>query len=253
MSLEFSRLLSIMDDLREKCPWDKKQTLESLSHLTIEEVYELYDAILDKNLDNLKEEVADVMLHLVFYAKIISEKDATSIEDILKMGNDKLINRHPHVFEVSQDLTVEQVKENWEKLKLKEGRTSILGGVPKSLPALIKAHRIQDKAAHIGFQWDTIDGVWDKLNEELGELNQALETKVSEDIEEEIGDVLFSIINLARYAKVDPELALQRTNQKFIQRFQYIEEQATKPLSDMTIEEMDALWNEAKLKLKKQT
>jgi XTP/dITP diphosphohydrolase len=169
------------------------------------------------------------------------------------MGNDKLINRHPHVFEVSQDLTVEQVKENWEKLKLKEGRTSILGGVPKSLPALIKAHRIQDKAAHIGFQWDTIDGVWDKLNEELGELNQALETKVSEDIEEEIGDVLFSIINLARYAKVDPELALQRTNQKFIQRFQYIEEQTTKPLSDMTIEEMDALWNEAKLKLKKQT
>lgn len=250
MSSEFNRLLAIMNDLREKCPWDKKQTLESLSHLTIEEVYELYDAILDKNLDNLKEEVADVMLHLVFYAKIISEKDGTSIEDILKMGNDKLINRHPHVYEVSQDLTVEQVKENWEKLKLKEGRTSILGGVPKSLPALIKAHRIQDKAAHIGFQWDTIDGVWDKLNEELGELKQALETKVSEDIEEEVGDVLFSMINLARYAKVDPELALQRTNQKFIERFQYIEEQATKPLSDMNLEEMDALWNEAKEKLK---
>lgn len=250
MSSEFNRLLAIMNDLREKCPWDKKQTLESLSHLTIEEVYELYDAILDKNLDNLKEEVADVMLHLVFYAKIISEKDGTSIEDILKMGNDKLIQRHPHVYEVSQDLTVEQVKENWEKLKLKEGRTSILGGVPKSLPALIKAHRIQDKAAHIGFQWDTIDGVWDKLNEELGELKQALETKVSEDIEEEVGDVLFSMINLARYAKVDPELALQRTNQKFIERFQYIEEQATKPLSDMNLEEMDALWNEAKEKLK---
>lgn len=250
MSSEFNRLLAIMNDLREKCPWDKKQTLESLSHLTIEEVYELYDAILDKNLDNLKEEVADVMLHLVFYAKIISEKDGTSIEDILKMGNDKLIQRHPHVYEVSQDLTVEQVKENWEKLKLKEGRTSILGGVPKSLPALIKAHRIQDKAAHIGFQWDTIDGVWDKLNEELGELKQALETKVSEDIEEEVGDVLFSMINLARYAKVDPEIALQRTNQKFIERFQYIEEQATKPLSDMNLEEMDALWNEAKEKLK---
>lgn len=250
MSSEFNRLLAIMNDLREKCPWDKKQTLESLSHLTIEEVYELYDAILDKNLDNLKEEVADVMLHLVFYAKIISEKDGTSIEDILKMGNDKLIQRHPHVYEVSQDLTVEQVKENWEKLKLKEGRTSILGGVPKSLPALIKAHRIQDKAAHIGFQWDTIDGVWDKLNEELGELKQALETKVSEDIEEEMGDVLFSMINLARYAKVDPEIALQRTNQKFIERFQYIEEQATKPLSDMNLEEMDALWNEAKEKLK---
>jgi len=250
VSSEFNRLLAIMNDLREKCPWDKKQTLESLSHLTIEEVYELYDAILDMNLDNLKEEVADVMLHLVFYAKIISEKDGTSIEDILKMGNDKLIQRHPHVYEVSQDLTVEQVKENWEKLKLKEGRTSILGGVPKSLPALIKAHRIQDKAAHIGFQWDTIDGVWDKLNEELGELKQALETKVSEDIEEEVGDVLFSMINLARYAKVDPELALQRTNQKFIERFQYIEEQATKPLSDMNLEEMDALWNEAKEKLK---
>lgn len=250
MSLEFSRLLSIMDDLREKCPWDKKQSLESLSHLTIEEVYELYDAILDKNLDNLKEEVADVMLHLVFYAKIISEKDGTSIDDILKMGNDKLIHRHPHVYEVSQDLTVEQVKENWEKLKLKEGRTSILGGVPKSLPALIKAHRIQDKAAHIGFQWDSIAGVWDKLNEELEELKHAIETKVSEDIEEEMGDVLFSMINLARYAKVDPELALQRTNQKFIERFQFIEEQATKPLSDMNLEEMDALWNEAKVKLK---
>jgi XTP/dITP diphosphohydrolase len=239
-----------MDDLREKCPWDKKQSLESLSHLTIEEVYELYDAILDKNLDNLKEEVADVMLHLVFYAKIISEKDGTSIEDILKMGNDKLIQRHPHVYEVSQELTVEEVKENWEKIKLKEGRTSILGGVPKSLPALIKAHRIQDKAAHIGFQWDSIAGVWDKLNEELEELKHAIETKVSEDIEEEMGDVLFSMINLARYAKVDPELALQRTNQKFIERFQFIEEQATEPLSDMNLEEMDALWNEAKVKLK---
>lgn len=250
MSLEFSRLLSIMDDLREKCPWDKKQSLESLSHLTIEEVYELYDAILDKNLDNLKEEVADVMLHLVFYAKIISEKDGTSIDDILKMGNDKLIHRHPHVYEVNQELTLEEVKENWEKIKLKEGRTSILGGVPKSLPALIKAHRIQDKAAHIGFQWDSIAGVWDKLNEELEELKHAIETKVSEDIEEEMGDVLFSMINLARYAKVDPELALQRTNQKFIERFQFIEEQATKPLSDMNLEEMDALWNEAKVKLK---
>lgn len=250
MSLEFSRLLSIMDDLREKCPWDKKQTLESLSHLTIEEVYELYDAILDKNLDNLKEEVADVMLHLVFYAKIISEKDGTSIDDILKMGNDKLIHRHPHIYKSSQELTVEEVKENWEKLKLKEGRTSILGGVPKSLPALIKAHRIQDKAAHIGFQWDSIAGVWDKLNEELEELKHAIETKVSEDIEEEMGDVLFSMINLARYANIDPELALQRANQKFIQRFQYIEEQATKPLSDMNLEEMDALWNEAKIKLK---
>jgi XTP/dITP diphosphohydrolase len=239
-----------MDDLREKCPWDKKQSLESLSHLTIEEVYELYDAILDKNLDNLKEEVADVMLHLVFYAKIISEKDGTSIDDILKMGNDKLIHRHPHVYEVNQELTLEEVKENWEKIKLKEGRTSILGGVPKSLPALIKAHRIQDKAAHIGFQWDSIAGVWDKLNEELEELKHAIETKVSEDIEEEMGDVLFSMINLARYAKVDPELALQRTNQKFIERFQFIEEQATKPLSDMNLEEMDALWNEAKVKLK---
>ena len=250
MSTEFNRLLAIMNDLREKCPWDKKQTLESLSHLTIEEIYELYDAILENNLQNLKEEVADVMLHLVFYAKIISEQDGTSIEDILKMGNDKLVHRHPHIYKAHQELTVEQVKENWENLKLKEGRNSILGGVPKSLPALIKAHRIQDKAAHVGFQWDSIDGVWDKLNEELAELKHAIETKVSEDIEDEMGDVLFSMINLARYANVDPELALQRANQKFIRRFQYIEDHATKSLSDMNLEEMDALWTEAKEKLK---
>jgi XTP/dITP diphosphohydrolase len=246
MSTEFNRLLTIMNDLREKCPWDKKQTLESLSHLTIEEVYELYDAILENNLDNLKEEIADIMLHLVFYAKIINEKDGTSIEDILKKGNDKLISRHPHVYETTKDLSVEQVKENWENLKLKEGRKSILGGVPKSLPALVKAHRIQDKAAHVGFQWDEVKGVLDKLDEEISELKTSIQSGDQQDIEEEMGDVLFSMINLARYIKVDPELALQRTNQKFIQRFQYIEDHADKPLSDMTLEEMDKLWNEAK-------
>lgn len=246
MSTEFNRLLSIMNDLREKCPWDKKQTLESLSHLTIEEVYELYDSILENNLDNLKEEIADIMLHLVFYAKIIHEKDGTSIDGILKKGNDKLVQRHPHVYDIVKDISVEQVKENWENLKLKEGRKSILGGVPKSLPAMVKAYRIQDKAAHVGFQWDDVKGVLDKLEEEIGELKTSIQHSQQHEIEEEMGDVLFSMINLARYIKVDPELALQRTNQKFIKRFQYIEDHADKPLSEMTLEEMDRLWNEAK-------
>lgn len=240
-----------MNDLREKCPWDKKQTLESLSHLTIEEVYELYDAILENNLENLKEEIADIMLHLVFYAKIIHEKDGTSIDDILKKGNDKLVQRHPHVYATHADLSVEQVKENWEKLKLQEGRKSILGGVPKSLPAMVKAYRIQDKAGHVGFQWDHVEDVIGKIEEEISELKVALQTEKAEDMEEELGDVLFSMINLARYIKVDPELALQRTNQKFIQRFQYIENHAPKPLSDMSLEEMDQLWNEAKKQAKK--
>lgn len=246
MKSEFNRLLTIMDDLREKCPWDQKQTLDSLSHLTLEEVYELYDAILNKDSKNIKEEIADIMLHLVFYAKIMNEEDGTTIDDILRKGNEKLIHRHPHVYGEHQDLTEKEVKENWEKLKLKEGRKSIFEGVPKSLPALIKAYRLQDKAAHVGFQWDHISEVREKLNEEIDELDEAILSQNQDKIEDELGDVLFSIINLSRYLKVDPELALQRTNKKFIDRFQYIETHATKPLSDMSLEEMDRLWNVAK-------
>jgi XTP/dITP diphosphohydrolase len=243
---EFNRLLQIMDDLREKCPWDQKQTLESLSHLTLEEVYELYDAILTNDTPNIKEEIADIMLHLVFYAKIMNENDGTTMDDILKKGNDKLISRHPHVYSEKQDLTEKEVKENWEKLKLKEGRKSIFSGVPKSLPALIKAYRLQDKAAHVGFQWDKISEVRDKMNEEIAELDEAIQLDNRDKIEDELGDVLFTIINYSRYLKIDPELALQRTNQKFIKRFQYIEDNANKPLANMSLEEMDVLWNEAK-------
>jgi XTP/dITP diphosphohydrolase len=220
---EFNRLLSIMDDLREKCPWDRKQTFESLSHLTIEEVYELYDAIQNGDIENIKEEVADIMLHLVFYVKLINEKEGVTIDDILKKGNDKLVSRHPQ-----------------------EGKNSILGGVPKSLPSVVKAYRLQDKAAQVGFQWDHIKEVQDKLAEEIIELNEAIDSNSLDKIEDELGDVLFSIINLSRYLKVDPEMALQRTNQKFIQRFQYIENNSDKPLADMSLEEMDLLWNLAK-------
>lgn len=244
---EFNRLLTIMDDLREKCPWDQKQTLESLSHLTLEEVYELYDAILNKDTPNIKEEIADIMLHLVFYAKIMHEADGTTMNDILRKGNDKLVSRHPHVYGQKQDLTEKEVKENWEKLKLKEGRKSIFSGVPNSMPALIKAYRLQDKAAHVGFQWDKISEVRDKLNEEIAELDEAILSANQDKIEDELGDVLFTIINLSRYLKVDPELALQRTNKKFIDRFQYIETHAEKPLADMSLEEMDKLWVEAKV------
>jgi len=235
-----------MDDLRERCPWDKKQTLESLSHLTLEEVYELYDAIVNNDTDNIKEEIADIMLHLVFYAKIMNEQDGTTIDDILKKGNEKLISRHPHVYGEKENLTETEVKENWEKLKLKEGRKSIFSGIPHSLPSVIKAYRLQDKAAHVGFQWDKISEVRDKLNEEITELDEAILSENTDKMEDELGDVLFSMINLSRYLKIDPELALQRTNQKFIKRFQYIENNAKKPLTDMSLEEMDALWNEAK-------
>lgn len=246
MSKEFSRLLAIMADLRAKCPWDKKQTLESLSPLTIEEVYELVDAVQENHLENLKEEIADIMLHLVFYTKILNEKDGTTIDDILAKGNEKLIHRHPHIYANSEDLSEKEVKENWEKLKLSEGRKSIYSGVPLSLPSIVKAFRIQDKAAHVGFEWKHIDDVRKKLDEEISELDEAIAAQSIESIENELGDVLFSIVNLSRYLKVDPEMALQRTNKKFIQRFQYIEDNAQKPLSDMSLEEMDSLWNEAK-------
>jgi len=245
----FNRLLDIMDDLREKCPWDKKQTLESLRHLTIEEVYELGDAILDNDLEELKKELGDVLLHIVFYAKIGSEKKAFDIADIANAISDKLIDRHPHIY---GDVTVEneeEVKQNWENLKLKEGKKSVLEGVPKSLPALVKANRIQDKVAGVGFDWEEPHQVWEKVQEELSELNEEIKAGNQQNIEKEFGDVLFSMINYARFIKVNPENALEKTNKKFINRFQYLEEKARengKQLSEMSLAEMDVFWNESK-------
>lgn len=245
----FERLLNIMDDLREKCPWDKKQTLESLRHLTIEETYELGDAILDNNLEEIKKELGDLLLHIVFYAKIGSETDAFDMADVCNGICEKLIHRHPHIY---GDVTVkdeEEVKQNWEKLKLKEGKKSVLEGVPKSLPALVKASRIQDKAKGVGFDWEEPHQVWDKVQEELEELQHEVKSGNQEKIEGEFGDVLFSMINYARFLNVNPDDALERTNKKFITRFQYLESKAGelgKPLSDMTLAEMDVFWNEAK-------
>lgn len=245
----FNRLLDIMDELREKCPWDKKQTLESLRHLTIEEVYELGDAILDNDLEELKKELGDVLLHIVFYAKIGSEKKAFDIADIANSISDKLIDRHPHIYGDVSVENEEQVKQNWEQLKLKEGKKSVLEGVPKSLPALVKANRIQDKVAGVGFDWEEPHQVWEKVQEELSELNEEIEKGNQEHIEKEFGDVLFSMINYARFIKVNPENALEKTNKKFIQRFQYLEDKARehgKQLSEMSLQEMDVFWNESK-------
>jgi XTP/dITP diphosphohydrolase len=244
----FGRLLKIMDELREQCPWDRKQTLESLRHLTIEETYELADAILENNLDELKGEIGDIMLHMVFYAKIADEQGAFDIEDVLNFLCEKLIRRHPHIYSDTVVKDEEEVKSNWEKIKLQEGRKSILSGVPKSLPALVKAYRIQDKAKQVGFEWENKEQVFDKVKEEMAELQDEIyaENQDQTKIEEEFGDLMFSLINYARFLKVDPELALERTNRKFIKRFQYIEENAPKPLEEMSLEEMDALWNEAK-------
>ncbi len=245
----FGRLLDIMDDLREKCPWDKKQTLESLRHLTIEETYELGDAILDHDLDEVKKELGDLLLHIVFYAKIGSESGSFDIADVANGICDKLIHRHPHIY---SDVTVkdeEEVKQNWERIKLKEGKKSVLEGVPKSLPALVKASRIQDKARGVGFDWEEPHQVWDKLQEELGELQQEVESGDPSKIEAEFGDVLFSMINYARFLDVNPEDALERTNKKFITRFTYLESKAAqmgKSLQDMTLAEMDVFWEEAK-------
>ena len=239
-----------MDELREQCPWDRKQTLESLRHLTIEETYELADAILENNLDELKGEIGDIMLHMVFYAKIADEKGAFDIEDVLNFLCEKLIRRHPHIYGDTKVENEEQVKANWEKIKLQEGKKSILSGVPNSLPAVVKAYRIQEKAKQVGFEWENKEQVFDKVNEEMAELQEVVydENSKQERLEEEFGDLMFSLINYARFLKVDPELALERTNRKFIKRFQYIEENAPKDLQEMTLEEMDALWNEAKKK-----
>ena len=245
----FERLLNIMDDLRAKCPWDKKQTMESLRHLTIEETYELGDAILNNDLQEVKKELGDLLLHIVFYAKIGSENNSFNIADVANGVCEKLIERHPHIYGDVQVNNEEDVKRNWEKIKLKEGNKSVLGGVPKSLPALVKATRIQDKAAGVGFDWDNIDDVFAKIKEEIDELHAEVKAQKQSNIESEFGDVLFSLINYARFLKVNPEDALERTNRKFIARFQYLEEKATaqgKSLKDMTLQEMETYWQEAK-------
>ena len=245
----FNRLLDIMDELREKCPWDKKQTLESLRHLTIEETYELADAILDDDLQEIKNELGDVLLHIVFYSKIGSEKQAFDIGDVANAISDKLIHRHPHIY---GDVIVEDeedVKRNWEQLKLKEGKNSVLEGVPKSLPALVKAGRIQEKVAGVGFDWENPAQVWEKVQEELSELNEEVKAGNLENTEKEFGDVLFSMINYARFIGVNPENALEKTNKKFINRFQYLEKETKKEgkeLSNMTLDEMDVYWEKSK-------
>jgi XTP/dITP diphosphohydrolase len=247
----FGRLLDIMDTLRAECPWDKKQTLESLRHLTIEETYELADAIEENDLQEIKKELGDLMLHMVFYSKIGSEKGAFDVADVLNSVCDKLIHRHPHIYGDVEANTEEEVKANWEAIKLKEkGTTSVLQGVPRGLPALVKAIRIGDKARGAGFDWDEPQDVWGKIKEELAEFEEAQLSGNQEKIESELGDVLFSITNFARLSNLDPELALERTNKKFIYRFTYMEKKALeagKSLKDMTLPEMEALWQEAKV------
>ena len=247
----FARTLKIMDELRAQCPWDKKQTLETLRPLTIEETYELGDAILQNDMKGVKEELGDLFLHLVFYSKIGEERNEFNVAEVLNDLCEKLIRRHPHIYGDVKVKDEEDVKQNWEQIKLKEGKgkTSVLSGVPVSLPALIKAYRIQDKASQVKFEWENIEDVWKKVEEETNELHEAKAQGDPVKIEEEFGDLLFALTNYARFLKVDPEAALERTNIKFIRRFKYIEEQAlkkSKSLNDMTLEEMDGIWNEAK-------
>ena len=245
----FERLLNIMDDLREKCPWDKKQTLETLRPLTIEETYELTDAISDGDLKWVKEELGDLFLHLVFYSKIGTEKGAFTVDDVLNGVCDKLIHRHPHIYGEVQVADEEEVKRNWEKLKMKEGKQSLLEGVPKSLPGLVKATRVQEKVKQVGFEWEHKSQVWDKVEEEITELKEAEVNGDIKEIEKEFGDVLFALTNYARFLDVNPDNALSITNQKFINRFQYIEKVATeegKDLIDMSLEEMEAIWVKSK-------
>ncbi|WP_343690482.1 nucleoside triphosphate pyrophosphohydrolase [Chitinophaga sp.] len=245
----FERLLSIMDDLREKCPWDRKQTIHTLRQQSIEELYELADAITTSDWTSIKEELGDLLLHIVFYAKIGAEQGQFTITDVINGICEKLISRHPHIYGDVKAEDEEAVKQNWEKLKLKEGKTSVLSGVPQSLPALVKAMRLQSKAKTVGFEWDTTEQVWEKVKEEVQELEEVVATGNPEEIEGEFGDVLFSLVNYSRFLKIDAENALERTNKKFIRRFQYIEKKAAekgKTLDEMTLGEMDELWNEAK-------
>lgn len=249
----FARLLQIMDDLRQNCPWDKKQTFQSLRNLTIEETYELAEAIIEEDLKGIKEEIGDLMLHMVFYAKIAEEKAEWDIADALNSVCEKLISRHPHVYGETKVADEEEVKKNWEQLKLKEGKKGLLAGVPASLPALVKAWRIQQKTAQVGFEWENIEQVWKKVEEEIRELREAvLSGQTLERQEEEFGDVLFALINYARYLNIEPETALEKVNRKFKERFEYIESNAPKDLREMTLQEMDDLWNQAKQNKPKQ-
>lgn len=245
----FDRLLTIMDELRAQCPWDRKQTLQSLRHLTIEETYELGDAILENDLEEVKKELGDLLLHIVFYAKIGSESNSFDIADVANEICDKLINRHPHIYGDVKVENEEEVKQNWEKIKLREGKKSVLEGVPKGLPALVKSNRIQDKVAGVGFDWERPEQVWEKVEEELLEFRHEVGQGNTDAMEAEFGDLLFSLVNYARFLKIDPENALERTNKKFIKRFQYLEGRAKeqgKSLKDMTLSEMDIFWEEAK-------
>ncbi len=247
---EFSRLLDIMDELRAKCPWDKKQTLESLRYLTIEETYELSDAIIAKDLDSVKKELGDLMLHIVFYSKIGSEKNAFGIGEVLESINNKLVERHPHIYGDVKVKDDRDVLDNWEKIKIKkEGRKSVLGGVPKSLPPLVKAFRMQEKARGVGFDWESTDQVWDKVMEELEELKEEVNKAEDGKHEEEFGDLMFALVNYSRFIGVNPEDALEKTNMKFMRRFKYLEEHARedgKALYDMSLAEMDVYWEQAK-------
>ena len=252
----FLRLVKIMDELREQCPWDRKQTIQTLRHLTIEELYELADAITDEDWKGIKEELGDLMLHIVFYAKIGKEQNQFTLDEVLNGVCDKLISRHPHIYSDVKVQDEEDVKRNWEKLKLKEGKKSVLSGVPKSLPAMVKAMRLQEKAKQVGFEWENKDQVWEKVEEEISELHLAVDSQQAatgnrqSEIEDELGDVFFSLINYARYLQIDAENALERTNKKFILRFTLMEEEAQKQdkdLHNMSLEEMDAIWNIVKL------
>ena len=248
----FDRLLTIMDELREKCPWDQKQTMESLSHLTIEETYELVDSILERDMEEIKGELGDLLLHIVFYSKIASETNDFNIDDVINSICDKLIERHPHIYGDEIVENEQDVKRNWEKIKLKNGKKTVLQGVPKSLPAMVKATRIQEKVKGVGFDWDNKEQVFEKVKEEFSELHHEIKiTDNHEKIEKEFGDVLFSMINYARFIGVDPETALERTNKKFIGRFNYLEQEVKTNKMDlmkMTLEEMDVIWNKSKIK-----
>jgi len=260
LSAAFLRLVNIMEELREKCPWDKKQTIQTLRQMTIEETYELADAITEGDWKGIKEELGDLLLHIVFYARIGSEQKQFELEEVINGISEKLIARHPHIYSDVKVENDEDVKRNWEKLKLKEGKKSVIGGVPKSLPATVKAMRLQEKAKQVGFEWDNKEQVWEKVEEEMGELKEAIQRresgaqslekeKLQAAVEEEFGDVVFSLINYARFLQVDAENALERTNKKFIHRFTQMEQQALqsgKDLNDMTLQEMDAIWTNIK-------
>ncbi len=245
----FERLVNIMNDLREKCPWDKKQTIQTLRQMTLEETYELTDAITEENWKGIREELGDLLLHIVFYARIGTEQAQFSIEDVINGICEKLIVRHPHIYGDVAVNNDEDVKRNWEKLKMKEGKKSVLSGVPKTLPALVKAMRLQEKAKQVGFEWENKEQVWEKVKEEEAELQEVILTGEQEKMEEEFGDLLFSLVNFARFLNIDAENALEVTNKKFIRRFTQMEEKAQatgKPLAEMTLEEMDAIWNQIK-------